>query len=95
MPRLERRIAALERTTPQTETTSASPLRVWEWCVSEGWLAPKPRPGETLSEWLEWVPDETLAAMEGRPLLRHPMSSPSRADEARRRRIEERISEES
>lgn len=95
MRRLERRITRLERTAPPTPTTTASALRAWEWCASEGWQAPKPRPGETLSDWLEWVPDETLAAMEGQPLVRHPMSRPSREEEARRQRIEARMNGES
>jgi hypothetical protein len=95
MPKLEQRITRLERTAPPTTTTPASAARVWKWCVSEGWPAPKPRPEELFAEWLDWVPDETLALMTGEPITRHPMSRPSREAEARRIRIEERIREES
>lgn len=98
MTRIERRIARLEydmRKNSASLPDPTSPRHVWEWCVSEGARAPRPRPGETLAEWLKFVPDETLALMLGKPLTRHPMSRPSRADEERRERIEEHINAES
>jgi hypothetical protein len=97
MTRLEQRIARLERDMRQAASSAETktPRRLWEWCLSVGAPAPKPTPGETLAEWLGFVPDETLALMTGQFCTRHPMSHPSRADEDRRRRIEARINEES
>lgn len=64
MNRLERRLAALEAV---TRTGEGCPHRVYSWCVAHGLTAPEPSQGESLLNWLERVPTDSLESMiEGR-----------------------------
>lgn len=58
--KLDRRVGRLERDIPAAEPEPTRPDRVYAYCVAHGWRVPKPRPDETLTEWLSWVPLDTV-----------------------------------